>query len=141
MKRRTHFSLRRALRSSVYGARSSVREDVNKSADFEEERLSPHAAPTVAAFLVLEARHVMKHVVEVTEDSPWHVELVVKLDGLDGALVEGGVVLEVLPINRLGRVVPPLILHDESVRILPMAGLDTPSVPPVVTFFETRWPP
>ena len=110
-------------------------------ADFEEERLSTHAAPTLAAFLVLEARHVMEHVVEVTEDSPWHVELVVKLDGLDGAFREGRVVLEVLPIDRLGRVVPPLILHDESARILPIAGLDTPSVPPVVNFFEAWLPP
>ena len=106
-----------------------------------QERLRPHAAPTIAAFLVLETRHAMEHVVEVTEDSPWHVELVVELHGLDGAFVEGRVVLEVLPVDRLGRVVPPLILHNESVRILAMAGLDIPSVPPIVSFFETWLPP
>ena len=78
---------------------------------------------------------------EVTEDSPWHVELVVELHGLDGAFVEGRVVLEVLPVDRLGRVVPPLILHNESVRILAMVGLDIPSVPPIVSFFETWLPP
>lgn len=119
----------------------SVRMYVDKSANFEEERLRPHAAPTIAAFLVLETRHAMEHVVEVTEDSPWHVELVVELHGLDGAFVEGRVVLEVLPVDRLGRVVPPLILHNESVRILAMAGLDIPSVPPIVSFFETWLPP
>jgi len=66
------------LRCAVDGASTSICEDVNQRADLQEQGLGAHASATLATFLILEALDTNEHVVELVEDSPGHVELVVE---------------------------------------------------------------
>ena len=86
------------LRSTIHWASSSICEDVDKRADFQEQGLCAHASPPLTTLLIPEALHTTEHLLQIIEDDTGHVELIVESHTCVRSLVVR-VALKVCPVR------------------------------------------